>query len=250
MDCRLRKTLRQKWTAAWNPVGVVLAALVLAVALTSGIARAQSGSLAYSARILFREGHSEPRQVGEVTASGPDIRLDADLGAPGVFHALLRSERKILYVVSDALKAYVEIPMQGDERNVADIAQRVAASVMPFGVPVLVIQTRDVQPRGNDNWQGYPAAKTAMRFMADFMGNSGSLNVVLWENPDFAPLPLRIQEVKTSGEVKSCAELTDIVLLSHADAAKEKGKALFEPPAGYTRYVSVLDLLLYALAAS
>lgn len=229
---------------------VLLAVLVAGLNVPSGMARAEAIPFAYSACVMFREGQGEARQVGSVTTFGRDIRLDVDLGAPGLFHALLRPERKTLYVVSDALKAYVEIPVQGDERDVADMAQRLAASVMPFGVPVLGIQATDVQTRGSGMWQGYPVEKTAMRFVADFMGNTGSLNLVLWDNPAFAPLPLRVEEVGTKGEAKSCAELVDIEPVSPTDAEWEKSAALFELPAGYTRYSSVLDLLLYALAAS
>lgn len=229
---------------------VLLVMLVAGLAWPSGIARAEASPFAYTARVMFREGQGESRQVGSVTAFGPDIRLDVDLGAPGLFHALLRPERKTLYVVSNTLKAYVEIPVQGDERGVAEIARCLAASVMPFGVPVLAIQTTDVQTRGSGVWQGYPVEKTAMRFVADFMGSTGSLNLVLWDNPDFAPLPLRVEEMGTKDEVKSCAELTDIAPVSPTDAGREKSATLFELPAGYTRYASVLDLLLYALAAS
>ena len=64
-----------------------------------------------------------------------------------------------------------------------------------------------------------------------------------------APLPLRVEELQRDkdGAVRTgdVVELADIV---PAVFSEPERAALFEPPSGFTRYASILDLLLYALA--
>ena len=102
---------------------------------------------------------------------------------------------------------------------------------------------------GEAVWQGYAARRTEVRFTAEFMGNAAGLDAVLWENPAFAPLPLRVEELQRDkdGAVRTgdVVELADIV---PAVFSEPERAALFEPPSGFTRYASILDLLLYALA--
>ena len=63
------------------------------------------------------------------------------------------------------------------------------------------------------------------------------------------PLPLRVEELQRDkdGAVRTgdVVELADIV---PAVFSEPERAALFEPPSGFTRYASILDLLLYALA--
>lgn len=220
--------------------------------LAGGTAFAKErSSFAYTARVLLREGERPARPVGGVSAVDGRVRLDVDLGTPGVFHVLLRPDERNLYVVSDNLRAYVSIPLREGIHGLDTLAEDVAASVMPFGVPVLTLRVERGESLGAADWQGYAVERTAARFSTDFMGNATTTNVVLWENPDFSPLPLRVEEVRKTkdGSVrpKDVVELADIAAASFSAATRAE---LFEPPVGFTRYASLLDLLLYALAAS
>ena len=233
----------------WWIALLMLAAVYLASAIPVRASSPEEGPNVYSARVLLREGQDPARPVGGVSAAEGWLRLDMDLGEPGVFHVILRPDRNVLYVVSDNLEAYVSVPLREGGHGLDDLAEDLAASVMPFGVPVLSLHVDRGENLGEAAWQGYAARRTEVRFTAEFMGNAAGLDAVLWENPAFAPLPLRVEELQRDkdGAVRTgdVVELADIV---PAVFSEPERAALFEPPSGLTRYASILDLLLYALA--
>lgn len=199
---------------------------------------------AYKATVLLSESGHPPRPCGKVAISDSKARIDVDLGGAGLFQALVRPDLKVMYVVAEDLKAYVQIPIHGDETDIRELIKRVAESLMPFGVPVLVIREDAREIMGKDLWQGYEVLRTKSRFVADFMGTVNSMYLIISENADFAPFPLRVQEIRAldrPGDIRSSVDLIDIIPGSVS-------KAQFELPEGYARYSSVLDLLLYAIA--
>lgn len=225
-------------------LGVYLLLGVPALAVTGGEAPAS-----YTARVLLREGERPARPVGGVSKGEGCLRLDVDLGAPGVFHVLLRPDDDVLYVVSDNLKAYVGVPLRTGGRSLDELAADVAASVMPFGVPILTLRVERGASPGQASWQGYAAERTRVRFVADFMGKATTLDAVVWENAAFAPLPLRVEEIRKNEDGSECpGDAVELADISPASFSGSERAALFEPPAGFTRYASLLDLLLYALA--
>lgn len=230
-------------------------AFLLGVCLLLGApvlaASGQETLAAHTARVLLREGARPARPVGGVTGAGGSLRLDVDLGDSGVFHVLLRPNRDNLYVVSDKLAAWVGVPLRPGARSLDELAADVVASAMPFGVPVLTLRVERGESLGRAEWQGYTAERTRVRFVAEFMGKGTTLDTVVWENAAFAPLPLRVEEMRRArdGSVRpgDAVELDDIKPASLSESERE---ALFEPPSGFTRYGSILDLLLYALAGT
>ena len=121
----------------WWIALLMLAAVYLASAIPVRASSPEEGPNVYSARVLLREGQDPARPVGGVSAAEGWLRLDMDLGEPGVFHVILRPDRNVLYVVSDNLEAYVSVPLREGGHGLDDLAEDLAASVMPFGVPVL-----------------------------------------------------------------------------------------------------------------
>lgn len=212
---------------------------VLLVAVTSAQAAAYAD---FRADIVARVDGKAEKNCGMVMASGPGARMDLDLGSAGAFSILVDDREHMLRVLSHRLKAYVEIPVSGDTRNWRHLVKSAAAAVMPQSMGMISLQEKETVPLGKDNWQGYAVTKSRTLFEASFMGSVHRFSIEVWENDAFAPFPMRASAEETRATHGGTAALVNIV-------AEQAARSMFLVPEGFTRYTSVLDLLLYAITA-
>lgn len=218
-----------------------------AAAFLFAFASFASGALAaayadFRADVQFQLEGKTVRTCGAAMSSGPFARMDLDLGKAGEFSLVVDTREHMLRVLSHRLRAYVEIPVSGDPRNWRDLVKSAAAAVMPQSMGMISLQEKETTPLGKDNWQGYSVRKSRSVFEAGFMGSVHRFTVEVWENEAFAPFPMRASSAETSATHAGSAWLTGI-------AAEQSSEAMFSVPQSFTRYSSVMDLLLYALTA-
>lgn len=192
--------------------------------------------------IQYRVDGKTVKTCGTAVSSGRFARMDLDLGSAGGFTFLVDTGEHMLRVLSQRLKAYVEIPVSGDARDWRSLVKSAAAAVMPQSMGMISLQEKESTPLGKDNWQGYSVRKTRNVFDAGFMGSVHRFTIEVWENEAFAPFPMHARAEETSATHGGSAWLTNIV-------AEQASQAMFRIPEGYTRYTSVMDLFLYALTA-
>ena len=195
----------------------------------------------FRADVLYQEGDKEPRTCGMVRASGPFVRLDVQLGKAGDFSFILDEKSKHLYVLSLSLKAYVDIPATGDARDWRDLIKSASTAVMPQSLGLIAAEEIESQPLGRDSWKGYAVNKSRSVFAFTFMGSVRRFTMEIWENEAFAPVPLRARVDETKDTYAGSAWLDNIT-------AEQSAASVFQIPENFTRYTSVLDMLLYALS--
>lgn len=196
----------------------------------------------YSANLLLKEVGHTPKLCGKVMVAGSKARLDVDLGVPGVFRAILLADEKTLIVISDALKGYVTLPLTGNERDLRDVAIQAAHSIMPANVAVMEIQEGERKSIGTKNWQGWTASVSQSRFIVRSMSTESALSLEVWDNKALTPFPLRV--VNMGGSEGKNGDSVELVSINQSFKPTE---STFVIPDGYTRYTSVLNLLLYAI---
>ena len=213
--------------------------LVLLAAAPSALAAAYAD---FRSDIEVRVDGRENRTCGTAMSSGHSSRMDLDLGSAGRFTLLVDSREHMLRILSQRLKAYVEIPVAGDPRDWRSLVKSAAAAVMPQSMGMITLQEKECVPIGRDNWQGYAVRKTRNVFEAGFMGSVHRFTLEVWENEAFAPFPMFARAEETGATHGGTAALVNIV-------AEQAADAMFHVPEGFTRYTSVMDLFLYALTA-
>ena len=218
-------------------------ALCLGFAVCFCASFAQAAAYAdFRSDIQYRIDGKTVKNCGTALSSGPCARMDLDLGSAGVFTLLVDSREHMLRVLSQRLKAYVEIPVTGDPRDWRSLVKSAAAAVMPQSMGMISLQEKECTPLGKDNWQGYPVHKTRNVYEAGFMGTVRRFTLEVWENEAFSPFPMHAMAEETSATHGGSAWLTNIV-------AEQASQSMFQIPEGFTRYTSVMDLFLYALTA-
>ena len=95
---------------------------------------------------------------------------------------------------------------------------------------------------GHEQVQGYSAQMSRSVFEISFMGTVRQITVDVWENGLFAPFPLKVSVLESRNSREGSAWLTDIEAARTPDAE-------LAVPEEFTRYTSVMDLLLFALTA-
>lgn len=213
--------------------------LLLLAAAPSALAAAYAD---FRSDIEVRVDGRESRTCGTAMSSGYSSRLDLNIGSAGQFTLLVDSREHMLRVLSQRLKAYVEIPVSGDSRDWRSLVKSAAAAVMPQSMGMITLQEKECVSLGKDNWQGYAVQKTRNVFEAGFMGSVHRFTFEVWENEAFAPFPMFARAEETSATHGGTAALVNIV-------AEQAADSMFRIPEGFTRYSSVLDLFLYALTA-
>ena len=196
----------------------------------------------FRADIQFQREGREVRTCGAAISSGPFARMDLDLGRAGEFSLIVDTREHMLRVLSHRLRAYVEIPVSGDPRDWRTLVKSAAAAVMPQSMGMVSLQEKETVSLGKDSWQGYAVQKSRSVFEAGFMGSVHRFTIEVWENEVFAPFPMRASSAETSATHAGSAWLMNI-------AAEQSSHNMFSIPENFTRYTSVMDLLLYALTA-
>ncbi len=221
---------------------LVLAALC---SVFSFLPAAPARADAYHATVLLREEGLPPRPCGTVAVDGAKARIDVQFGNAGLIYVIVRPEQKAMYAVAENLKTYAVIPLRGDEKDMRDYAARVADSLVLLGAPMLSIREEGAVALGEGRSGAYTARRVKSRFVADFMGTVSSICLIAWENSSLTPFPLRMEKIRSlQGE-----ELTgDSVELTGIRPGGNQDAAFFDPPAGFARAASVLELIVYVLA--
>lgn len=211
-----------------------------------GVSAAPFGDKPYSADVVLKEVGRAPKVCGSVLVAHGKARLDVDLGKPGVFRAIFLPNEKALLVLSDTLKGYVTLPVTGEERDLRALVMQAARSVMPVGVSALDILETESENLGNKVWQGWTARVIRAQYEAHMMGAVNSIKLEIWENAALAPFPLRLINLN-AGQGATSTQSGDTVELANINTRPAIPQDAFFVPESYTRYSSVLNLLLYSI---
>lgn len=195
----------------------------------------------FHADVFYQEGSKKTQPCGMVKASGHCVRLDVQLGKAGIFSLILDERAKRLSILSQSLKAYVDIPAAGDARDWRDLLKNASAAVMPQSMGLISAEEVERTELGRASWKGYAVKKSRSVFHFTFMGAVRRVVMEVWENEAFAPLPLKISVEETKDTYASSAWLDNITAGQSADT-------VFQVPEDFTHYTSVLDMLLYTIS--
>ena len=230
MKLRLRRSLRS-----------LLASFVVFASLLAPLC-SDAAAQGLRAELRYQEEGKNVRVGGEAAVSGKKARLDSRLGKAGLFTLLVDREAGKMQVLSHRLKGYVETHLDGEARSWRDLVRSASAVLMPQTFGLVSFDEKSCKELGRERVEGYEAVKSHCVFTLGFMGAYRDIAMDVWEGPDFAPFPLKVVVIgdhKTRG-----AE----IWFSGIQAMKGKGD--FHLPEGYTRFGSVLDLILFALSQS
>ncbi len=195
----------------------------------------------YSADVMLKIGSRPSSVCGTASAAGGRARLDIKTSKAGVFFLVVDTAAGTMRVASERLKAYVEVPVSGDPLDWRDLVRSAAAVVAPQSLGMIDVRETDRRNKGRTVLRGYTAKRSSSTFEILFMGKSRRYQVEVWENDFFAPFPMQAASAETKETWPGKAWLTRVT-------ADEHEPGYFEIPSGYTRYASVMELILYALA--
>ena len=194
------------------------------------------------AELLYQKEGGEPRRGGEAMVCGRHARLDVQLGKAGLFTLLVDGEAGKMQVLSQRLKGYVESRVEGEGRNWRELVRSASAVLMPQTLGMVSFEEKSYRELGRESVEGYEALKSRCVFSLGFMGSYRDITVDVWESEAFAPFPLKVAVLDDKSTQGGAAWLDAVQPL-------KEGRDAFLLPAGYTRFGSVLDLILYALSA-
>lgn len=228
---------RLRWLrGAW----AVFAAGVFTLAFSMAASAAVFPDL--RADVYFQRQDRQAVRCGEVLSGGRYARIDVHLAKVGDFSAVVDADGRSLSIVSHKLKAYVSIGITGSVRSWRDLLKSASAVVFPQSLGMIDLRETGCEEEGRGSWKGYPVRKSVCGYEAMFMGRRHRFSLEVWENTAFAPFPLRA-EVGETAKTHGAAAWLDGISRKRASASR------FAIPEGYTRYGSVMDLVLYALTA-
>ena len=217
--------------------GLVLACLMLAFLLAP--LPAEAGGDKLHAELWYQEEGKDARCGGEAILAGNKARLDARLGKAGQFTLFVDREAGKMQLLSHRLKGYVESKLEASAQNWHDIVRSVSAMLMPQTLGMVTFEEKSCIGQGRELVQGYDAIKSRCVFTLGFMGSYRTITIDIWESPAFTPFPLKVSVVGDKD--------THGAVLWFEGIKPVGGEVDFLPPEGYTRFSSVLDLILYAL---
>ena len=171
--------------------------------------------------------------------AGNKARLDARLGKAGQFTLLVDREAGKMQLLSHRLKGYVQSKVDGGAQSWRDIVRSASAMFMPQTLGMVSFEEKLCIEQGREQVQGCEAVKSRCVFMLGFMGSYRTITMDVWENPAFAPFPLKVSVIGDKD--------THGVEVWFENVQPAKDDVSFLPPEGYTRFSSVLDLILYAI---
>ncbi len=207
----------------------------------------------YEAELTYRDSRGRYTPVGTAFwLRSPEngmikARLDFDLGKAGFFSAVLKQEEKKLFIVSHALSAYVDIPVQGDEHTLKDLLPSVTAAFMPFGVPALSLREEKNESLPNAFMDKKSCERKRIRYNVTFMGDSVTASLVEWSSSEIPFFPIRLDELETWDAPD--VPRGSILLKNIRSGTGVLNNEIFRIPENFVRYGSAMNMLLYALAA-
>ena len=174
--------------------------------------------------------------------SGELARLDVRLGKAGDFTLLVDMTGRKMSVLSQRLKAYVQTDIAGDAHSWRDLVRSASSVLLPQTFGMVFFQEKSCTELGREQVQGYEALKSRFVFTLGFMGSFRDITVDVWESASLLPFPLKA-EIAEDGKTRGGS-----VWLEHIEAVCVEKEHFFIPE-GFTRFTSVMDLILYALSA-
>ena len=225
-------------SACFFSFGVVLLCIVHGLSMSAEAAPLAS----FCSDIMFQAGKRPAGICGRAASAEGKARLDIYTRKAGSFVIVTDPAEKRMQVCSESLKAYVEIPLAGDAAHWRDLIKSATAVIFPQSLGMVNVQEVSHKKMGVVNLKGYAAEKSRSVFEVTFLGKIRRFEVELWENETFSPFPMQVAVAETAETHAGKAWLTKIT-------ADELPPSQFNTPKGYTRYTSVMDLVLYAIAS-
>ena len=217
--------------------GLLVAFLALACLLAP--LRFEAVAETVRAELCYQEEGKDIRHGGEAVLAGNKSRLDARLGKAGLFTLLVDRESGKMQLLSHRLKGYVESKVDGSAQNWRDLVRSVSSMLMPQTLGMVSFEEKLCIEQGREQVQGCEAVKSRCVFMLGFMGSYRTITMDVWESPAFAPLPLKVSVIGDKDTRGADVWFEGLKPL--------KEEVDFFPPEEYTRFSSVLDLILYAI---
>ena len=218
---------------------LALCALCIFVAVPSDAAAVQSG---FQADVLYADSAREPRKGGTVMTSGEQARIDVRLEKAGEFSLIVDMQGRRMQVLSQKLKGYVETSIEGEPHSWRDLFRSVSSMLLPQTLGLVSLQEKSSEDMGRERIQGLDAVKSRHVFTLGFLGSYRDISVIVWEHPAVAPFPLKA-EVLEDDRTRGAS-----VWLGNVRPVPGPEDRFFLPE-GFSRFTSVLDLILYALAS-
>ena len=173
--------------------------------------------------------------------SGEQARLDVRLGKAGDFVLLVDGEARRMRVLSQKLKGYVETSIEGDAHNWRDLLTSASSMLVPQTLGMVSLTERSREELGREKLEGHDAIMSRHVFTLGFLGSYRDISVIVWESAVSAPFPIKAEVLEDSRTRGGAVWLGGIRPVPGAEEA-------FSVPEGFTRFTSVLDLILYALS--
>lgn len=149
-----------------------------------------------------------------------DAYDDEDENAASI--SILRLDTGVFYIITPETNTYMEIPVDKSVTNLDEFNK----TMMPEGSVI----TRESM--GKEKIGEYEAEKFKVTSTMNMMGQEITMTNYEWVAPEFAPMPVRIQD----SEDDSIAEMRNIKV-GPVDAS------LFEVPAGYQRDTEMEEMM-------
>lgn len=162
--------------------------------------------------------------VQKMYVSGQKMRFDAiDDGdeAPESI-SILRLDTGVFYIITPETNTYLEIPVDKSVTNLEDFNK----TMMPEGTVITK------ESMGSETVGDYTAEKFKVTSTMNMMGQEITMMNYEWIAPEFAPMPIRIQD----SEDDSVTEMRNIKI-GPVDAT------LFEVPEGYQRDTEMEEMI-------
>lgn len=196
----------------------------------------------FHADLVYEDEGRPARACGSAMTAGAFARFDVRLGKAGDFTLLVDMEGRMIRVLSQRLKAYVETKLEGDPRSWRDLVKSCSSILMPQTLGMVSLEEKDRRVLGREVVQGYTAERSRNVFRLGFLGSCRDITADVWESDVLVPFPLKVEILESRDTRRGSAYLIGIT--------PSKGREeFFQVPEDFTRYSSVMDLILYALSA-
>lgn len=217
-------------------------AVLLAVMLGRAPGWAASSYAGFRAAVAYSENGHAPGRCGTAMAAGEHARLDMEFRKVGTFTLLVDAQARRMHILSQKLKAYVSMPVEGDPRDWRALVESASAAIVPQSLGLVSIKELRREELGRRSVQGRMAEGSRSVFEIVFMGSVRQITVEAWENSAFSPFPLKISLPAEQNAHAGSVWLENL-------ASVRVPEAEFAVPEGFTRSTSLMNLLLFALTA-
>lgn len=220
----------------------LLAASVLVAVLLIPFSSYAAPYADFRAGLEYKDGKHPAQSCGSAAVSGELARLDVRLGKAGFFTLLIDMKSGRMQVLSQKLKAYVETSVDGDAHSWRELVRGASSVLLPQTLGMVSFQEKSCHEQGRELLNGFDSVKSRCVFKLGFMGSYRDITFDVWESRDIVPFPLKV-EVIEDGRTRGGS-----VWLEGIERVKSPEEGFYVPES-FTRFTSVLDLILYALSA-